>query len=318
MRVLLTGTARCGSTWAANILGRADGGQTVFEPDGPASDVLGAMVAARLGSHPVLLPGQRNFWYRQLWDLAFVGGWPMARAEGVRAAGRRVSRMPRTLRDGMVATLAMGTSRLRKRPRNVIVKSVNSAFSLDWIEQRYSPTMVIMRRNPLNIVSSCVVLGLYTKRNIGDLPAVHRNFVAPLGLTTPSEDASAVTRAAWNVGLLTTALRQAADRHPDWVVASHDDLCVDPLPRFEALARRLGLGWTSAMEEYVTRSDDPNFTVFGGSQRVHPNAATSTTGSSRRSEATTQFARRLTPEQVAEARAVLAEFPLDDWAPDSH
>ncbi len=318
MRVLLTGTARCGSTWAANVLGRVDGGQTVFEPDGPASDVLGAMVAARLGSHPALLPDQRSFWYRQLWDLAFVGGWPMARAEGVRAAGRRVSRMPRTLRDGLVATLAMGTSRVRKRPRNVIVKSVNSTFSLDWIERRYAPTMVIMRRNPLNIVSSCTVLGLYTKRNIGDLPAVHSSVVAELGMTTPAEDASAITRAAWNVGLLTTALKQAADRHPDWVIASHDDLCLDPLPKFEALVRRLGLRWTSAMEEYVTQSDDPNFTVFGGSQRVHPNAATSTTGSSRRSESTTQFARRLTPAQVAEARAVLAEFPLGDWGPDSY
>jgi hypothetical protein len=318
MRVLLTGTARCGSTWAANVLGRADGGQTVFEPDGPASDVLGAMVAARLGSHPALLPDERSFWYRQLWDLAFVGGWPMARAEGVRAAGRRVSRMPRTLRDGLVATLAMGTSRLRKRPRNVIVKSVNSTFSLDWIAQRYAPKMVIMRRNPLNIVSSCTVLGLYTKRNIGDLPAVHRSVVAPLGLTTPAEDASEVTLAAWNVGLLTTGLRQAADRHPDWVITSHDDLCLDPLPKFEALTRQVGLGWTGAMEEYVTQSDDPNFTVFGGSQRVHPNAATSTTGSSRRSEATTQFARRLTPAQVAEARAVLAEFPLGDWGPDSY
>lgn len=318
MRVLLTGTARCGSTWAANVLGRVDGGQTVFEPDGPASDVLGAMVAARLGSHPALLPDQRSFWYRQLWDLAFVGGWPMARAEGVRAAGRRVSRMPRTLRDGLVATLAMGTSRVRKRPRNVIVKSVNSTFSLDWIERRYAPTMVIMRRNPLNIVSSCTVLGLYTKRNIGDLPAVHSSMVAELGMTTPAEDASAITRAAWNVGLLTTALKQAADRHPDWVIASHDDLCLDPLPKFEALVRRLGLRWTSAMEEYVMQSDDPNFTVFGGSQRVHPNAATSTTGSSRRSESTTQFARRLTPAQVAEARAVLAEFPLGDWGPDSY
>jgi len=315
MKVLLTGTARCGSTWAANVLGRAEGARAVFEPDGPASDVLGAMVASRLGSHPALLPDQRSFWYRQLWDLAFVGGWPMARAEGVRAAGRRVSRMPQGVRNALVATLAMGTSRLRKRPRSVIVKSVNSAFSLDWIARRYGPRMLIMRRNPLNTISSCAVLGLYAKRNIGDLPAVHRLVVAPLGLATPGIGASEVTRIAWNVGLLTTALKQAADRHPDWVVTSHDDLCRDPLPGFEALTRQLGLGWTSAMEEYVTRSDDPNFTVFGGSQRVHPNAATATTGTSRRSEATTQFARRLTPEQIAEARAVLAEFPLGDWGP---
>jgi hypothetical protein len=318
MRVLLTGTARCGSTWAANVLGRAEGAQAVFEPDGPASDVLGAMVAARLGSHPALPPDQRSFWYRQLWDLAFVGGWPMARAESVRAAGRRVSRMPKGVRDGLVASLAMGTSRLRKRPRNVIVKSVNSTFSLDWIAQRYAPKMVIMRRNPLNTISSCAVLGLYAKRNIGDLSAVNRLVVAPLGMTTPGDEASEVTRVAWNVGLLTTGLKQAADRHPEWIVASHDALCLDPLPKFKALTRELGLGWTSAMEEYVTKSDDPSFTVFGGSQRVHPNAATSTTGSSRRSEATTQFARRLTPAQIAEARAVLAEFPLGGWGPEAY
>jgi hypothetical protein len=318
MRILLTGTARCGSTWAANVLGLADGTKAVFEPDGPASDVLGAMVAARLGSHPALEAEERSFWYRQLWDLAFVGGWPMARAEGVRSAGRRVARMPRALRDGLVAGLAMGTSRIRKRPRNVIVKSVNSTFSLDWIARRYAPRMVIMRRNPLNVVSSCTVLDLYTKRNIGDLPAVNRLVVGPLGLRPPRDDASAVTRVAWNVGLLTTGLKQAADRHPDWIVASHDDLCLDPIDRFDALTTRIGLRWTSVMEEYLTRSDDPTFTVFGGSQRVHPNAATSTTGSSRRSEATTQFVRRLTPAQVAEARAVLSEFPLGDWGPDGY
>lgn len=318
MRILLTGTARCGSTWAANVLGLADGATAVFEPDGPASDVLGAMVAARLGTHPALESEQRSFWYRQLWDLAFVGGWPMARAEGVRSAGRRVARMPRGFRDVLVAGLAMGTSRVRKRPRHVIVKSVNSTFSLDWIARRYAPKMVIMRRNPLNIVSSCTVLGLYAKRNIGDLPAVNRLLVRPLGLTLPRDDASEVTRVAWNVGLLTTGLKQAAERHPDWIVASHDDLCRDPIDRFDALTTRIGLRWTSAMEAYVTRSDDPKFTVFGGSQRVHPNAATSTTGSSRRSEATTQFVRRLTPAQVAEARAVLSEFPLGDWGPDAY
>jgi len=178
--------------------------------------------------------------------------------------------------------------------------------------------MVIMRRNPLNIISSCAVLGLYTKRNIADLPAVRRLVVAPLGLTPPNDDAPAVTRVAWNVGLLTTALKRAAEQHHEWIVASHDDLCVNPITGFEALTTRLGLSWTSAMEEYVTRSDDPNFTVYGGSQRVHPNAATSTTGSSRRSEATTQFVRRLTSAQAAEARAVLSEFPLGDWGPDGY
>ena len=82
MRILLTGTARCGSTWAANVLGLADGAQAVFEPDGPASDVLGAMVAARLGSHPALEPSSAAFGTGSsgTWPLSAAGRWRAPKA----------------------------------------------------------------------------------------------------------------------------------------------------------------------------------------------------------------------------------------------
>jgi hypothetical protein len=311
MRVLLAGTARCGSTWVANVLGRAADTQAVFEPDGPASDLLGAMVASRLGEFPALGTADRSLWYRLTWDLAFTGGWPWARAESARAAGRQLVRLPKGLRDYLIAAIAESTRLLRRAPRHVVVKSVNSAFALEWIAARYSPTVVILRRNPLNVVSSWAVLGLHPGR-IRVTDSVRRRLPAR-ALDEPDASASAVTVAAWNVGLLTAALKTAAARHPEWIVESHDALCAEPVARFRALSERIGLGWRSEMEDYIARSDDPGFVVYGGSQRVHPNAGSSTAAESRRTQQATQFRRRLSDVEVAEARAVLERFQLEDW-----
>jgi hypothetical protein len=50
---------------------------------------------------------------------------------------------------------------------------------------------------------------------------------------------------------------------------------------------------------------------------VHPNAGSSTAAESRRTQQATQFRRRLNAEEVAEARAVLEQFQLEEWgAPD--
>jgi hypothetical protein len=315
MKILLAGTARCGSTWAANVLGRAAQTRSVYEPDGPDSDVLGATLRTRLGDYPVLTVDQRNFWYRVVWDLAFAGGWPWDRVETARAAGRRLVKVPPALRDYMVVGLAEGTRIVRPRPRNIIVKSVNSAFSLDWIYERYTPKVVILRRNPLNIVSSWLVLNMWSTKPIGGDPLVQRAYVTPRGLTPPNGGSSNVAVAAWNVGLLVSALREGAARHPEWVVASHDELSNDPLTGFQDLAKRLGLRWTQEMSTYLHKSDDPQFTVHGGSARVHPNAVTATTGGTRREQQATQYRRRLSPEQAAEARAILERFDLGEWGP---
>lgn len=315
MRVLVAGAARCGSTWAANVLGHATDTRIVYEPDGHNSDVLGAVAATRLGEYPVLEEGELSYWYRLIWDLAFAGGWPWDKVELARAAGRRLVHIPPVMRDYLVAGLAEGTRAVRRRPRNVVVKSVNSMFSLDWIAKRYSPTVVILRRNPLNIVSSWLVLGMWTDHAIGNHPQVQERYVSSLGLHSPNGTSSPVRIAAWNVGLLTRALKEAAERHPSWIVASHDDLCVDPIQKFRALTARIGLEWSADMERYLIELEDPKFTVHHGTVKVHPNAVTATTAGSRREQQATQFTRRLSPEQTAEALAVLETFELGDWGP---
>jgi hypothetical protein len=313
MRILIAGTHRCGSTWVANVLGQSPGVHNVYEPDSPYTDILGTVVRNRLGDYPALDPSQRSSWYSMVWDLAFVGGWPWSRSQSARRLGRGLSRSPAAFRDHGVATLARTiSSTLPQRQPHVIVKSANCGFSLEWIARRYSPRVVVQRRNPLNVVSSWMALDI--EPDPLDNPAVRRLWVSPLGLNGPAKGASRVAQVAWTVGVLTVALKETADRHPDWIVVSHDDLSRAPYEGFTSLFAQIGLPWTPRVKAYLQAADDPSFVVTGANPRSHPNEQTAAAdGTSRRIQQATQYQRRLTPAQVAEAHSVLDDLPLGDW-----
>jgi Sulfotransferase family len=313
MRILIAGTHRCGSTWVANVLGQSPGIHNVFEPDSPYTDILGTVVRNRLGEYPALDEGEASSWYSMVWDLAFAGGWPWSRSPSARRLGRGLSKSPAAFRDHGVAVLAQTIAlTVPQRQPHVIVKSANCGFSLEWIAQRYAPRVVIQRRNPLNIVSSWMALNI--EPDPLDNAAVRRLWLSPLGLGQPARGLSRVGQVAWTVGVLTVALRESAERHPEWIVISHDDLSNDPYEGFTSLFAQLGLPWTPRVKAYLEAADDPAFVVTGANPRSHPNQQTAAAdGTSRRMQQATQYQRRLAPAQVAEARAVLEDLPLGAW-----
>jgi hypothetical protein len=313
MRILIAGTHRCGSTWVANVLGQSPGVRNVFEPDSPYTDILGTVVRNRLGEYPALDEDEASSWYSMVWDLAFAGGWPWSRSPSARRLGRGLSKSPAAFRDHGVSVLAQTIAlTVPQRQPHVIVKSANCGFSLEWIAQRYAPRVVLQRRNPLNIVSSWMALNI--EPDALDNAAVRRLWLSPLGLGQPPRGLSRVGQVAWTVGVLTVALRESAERHPDWIVISHDDLSNDPYEGFTSLFAQLGLPWTPRVKAYLEAADDPAFVVTGANPRSHPNQQTAAAdGTSRRVQQATQYQRRLTPAQVAEALAVLQDLPLGAW-----
>jgi hypothetical protein len=285
----------------------------VYEPDSPYTDILGTVVRNRLGEYPALDQSESSPWYSMVWDLAFVGGWPWSRSQSARRLGRGLAHSPAAFRDHGVAVLAHAVSAtLPQRQPHVIVKSANCAFSLEWIARRYHPRVVIQRRNPLNVVSSWMALDLEPDPH--DNPAVRRLWLSPLGLTRPSTATSRVAKVAWTVGVLTAALKETAERHPEWIVVSHDDLSSDPYEGFTALFAEIGLPWTPRVKAYLQAADDPAFFVTGANPRSHPNTQTAAgDGTSRRIQQATQYQRRLTPAQIDEARSILDDLPLGTW-----
>jgi hypothetical protein len=315
MKVLLAGISRAGTTWAYNVLGRAAATRRVYEPDGPYSDVLGAIVTDRLGEFPVLRPGERSDWYRLVWDVAFSGGWPWDQSQSARAAGRRMVKLPPGARDAGIGVLGTAVARLPRRHRHVVVKTVNSVFSLEWLCERYRPSVVVMHRNPINTVSSWMALNLAPRVPLESNGQVLDRVMRPLGIQPPPPDASPIGRCAWTVGLLMTALKTASEKHPEWLVVSHDHLSEQPRQQFRWLHEQLGLEWTEDTDRYLALADEPGYVVHHGTAANHPNAATTADPLLvRRLQQSTQWKRRLTHDQVGEAREVLAGFPLGDWA----
>jgi hypothetical protein len=282
---------------------------------------MGTVLRNRMGSmYPALRKHDSPRWYPTVWDLAFSGGWPGVQTPTVRAAGSRawsrLQRIPPAVRDPSLVVLARGVTLLRPRPRHVVVKSVHSALALEWIAHRYQPRMVVLWRDPLNVVSSWMALGWDRTHSVDpQRPVVREDLLEPLGLRPPATGSSAVTQVAWMVGLLMTALKQAAERNPDWIVVSHDELCHDPRARFRELYARLGLDWTAETDAYLAASDERGFVAHFGNPRTHPNAQLPQADGVRREQQSTQYLRRLTDAQIREAEAVLDGFPLSGWRP---
>jgi hypothetical protein len=152
-------------------------------------------------------------------------------------------------------------------------------------------------RHPLNVVASHVALGW----GASGLDRHHRlrtgGGVRRAGLPWIPDlepGATPLQRLAWQIGLFVAALEAAVQRHPDWLVVGHDDLCADPPAGFKTLCAELGLPWTDEAAAFLAESDRP-----GKGLEVRRVAA----------EQPRNWARHLTPAQADEALAVLSAFP---------
>lgn len=318
MRILLAGVHRCGSTWVANVLARTPDLRTVYEPDEPNTDILGTIASDRLGRFPALQPTDESSQYTTVWEVAFAGGWPWGPTPMRRRVGRLIRSVPAPVRSAGLTAVARASMRARARTpsEHVLVKSANCAFSLEWIEERFRPRIVVQRRSPLSVVASWIALDLEEDVSLAHNSSVQERWLQPLGIPTPPAGASRLVRVAWTVGLLSRALKETADRHPDWVLISHDQLCQDPVPGFIALCERLGLTWSAEAEEYLEASDRPGFVDKHRNPRRGPRAAGDATTSQRDAQAG-RYAWRLSEDQIAEARSVLAPFQLGAWADET-
>ena len=176
---------------------------------------------------------------------------------------------------------------------NVVVKSVQCALELEWIAARFRPQILVVERNPFNVLASWAELGYV--RSPHEL-AVMSTYAAPaLGHRRRRRPTPPTSRhQAFSFGVQTAALRDAAARHPEWVQAQHEELCIDSATRFRALAAALGLEWSDAAEQFLRESDREG-TPYRTQRRTE--------------EQPDRWRDRLDAEQVATIRATLGRFP---------
>jgi hypothetical protein len=301
MHFLIAGVPRSGTTWIGQALGRTDGSVYVHEPDGD-HDPFAFRVRLRLGLAPALEVTDVDADYHRLFDGAFRGG-QYAGTLRDKVARRIYGATPvddrwRAWLGGSVSPQLRLASALAV-PRvvvpsatNVIVKSVRSEFAMDWLVDEFRPRVLLVERNPLNVLASWIELGYV--RDPKEAAAVAVRSQQRWNIDPPTADEPRLVHQSFEYGVLACALRESAAHHDDWTIVRHEQLCVDPVAEFRALAEAFGLTWTDAATAYLTESDTEG-TGYQTNRRA--------------TEQPDRWRERLDDEQVATIRSTLERFP---------
>jgi hypothetical protein len=307
--VLVVGLPRAGATWVGETLSCAENAALVNEPDNETFNAFAVRAKLRLGRYPVLdADDQAPDDYATLWRQAFAGmsthrGLRRMVAESLMRSFDRAElwnafcnvREPRaTLRLRAVAALASPPTSLPKAPGHVVVKSAHGPLAVEWIARQFQPRVVIVLRHPLNVVASWMELG-WGGCSLDTHPKVIERYMRRWHLPALPATCSRLSRVSWEVGLFSSALRSAAERHSDWWLVDHEQLCRDPSGGFRQLFVALGLQWTDAAELHLANSNRP------GTGLVTRRIA---------ADQPERWRKRLTGEQVREISGVLESFPV--------
>lgn len=265
-RVLLLGPPRSGSTWVSEVLAAVPNSLRVHEPDSDPHEPFALLAKAGLGRYPVLAAGDTSRRYGELWRSAFD---PVERARAIRDLPARailrstdlttrnavLFRTP-SLRSRIVESCLRITARpFAPQPADLhIIKSVHSPLSAGFVTSLTDARVVVIRRNPLNAVASWLEFG-WLPQLLGAGTEDERRLGEQLGSAPPSPDAPIEVRHAWSYAALTRVLDLEAERHPDWVVVQHEDLCNDPVGRFQDLFEQLDLDFDHAVESTLESND---------------------------------------------------------------
>lgn len=305
--ILIAGVPRCGSSWIGAVLAHTAGVRYLREPDNEKLSPAALWAKHCVGRFPVLDPDEEAARYEQLWEAVFSGG--LTRDESMQLAHRIFEHADRQELEAAVGTgepnralqLAadLGRPRGGDFPRKrIIVKSVHTPMAVEWLAARFRPTVLVVRRHPLNTLASWLEMNLPDRdRSLDRHPAVADRYLRRWGVEPPPPDATVLQRAAWQLGLFTCAMEEAVDRH-HWATVSHEELSVRQAEAFRELADSLGLAWTAEAEDHLQDSNRP-----GSGYRTHRVGR----------QQPERWRSRLDSRQVDEIANVLDPFPIRGW-----
>ncbi len=200
------------------------------------------------GLHPYVSSRDRSLPYFKMYAQLF-NGYKFPNATEQRA-GRRV--IARWLRNRYLKVRY-----LHPYKKTLILKSVYSLQNTEWIYENLSVKVVVLLRHPCSVIHSIL-------RNWPDArlkgPHLQPEFVKDYLGTKKRylEDAKSVYEVmASRIAAYYCAALTASNRHPSWIVISHEQLCSDPIGEFRTLYKKLGLDWDEKVESAITATNRP-------------------------------------------------------------
>jgi len=270
-RVLIVGVPRSGTTWVANILVAASGAGYVEEPDNHFRFASAFAAKLELGrrEYPMLEPhehGAETVPYAQLWSRAFsprragrrqrirqrvgdrlvsIAGPPQV-SKALAAPGSESSALLRVAKELAVPHGPDGDA------HGLVVKTVYGPLAAEWITSVGAvDAVVVVVRNPLNVVSSWLGLGWLDRDTRDPVSALAPAAVEVLGARFGMPPSSRLGQAAWLVGVQSSVLEEAVQRNPAWHRVVHEEACVDAPAVLSRIALRAGLRWSRRGDEML-------------------------------------------------------------------
>ena len=309
-RVMIIGLPRSGSTWLGRTLSNAAAVTYVPEPDNMDRNIAAGAAMRWRGSYPMLEPRERARGMNRMYSAAFEGrgnGGSMRDALAGRLADSVAFKARKLFVDPArphVPLKLAAASRIARpaMPETTsairLVKSVHMPLSIDWLREWFAPRIVVTRRHPLSVLASWIELSInpisagWQRLSAGDFDSLAERLGMP---PRPAADVRSAASITWVICFLLSELDDAARRHPEIVIADHEIICRDPLGEMRYIAGQVGLTWTDEADEFVIGSNRT-----GKGYKTHRVAR----------QVVGNWRERLTPEQLFEAQAVLAGFPI--------
>lgn len=262
--ILVTGSIRSGTTWVGKTLATAPGVALIHEPFNI--------------DHPVGIFAHR--WSHQYTYLTDGGDETTRVDHALRDTLGFHYRPLSHLRNRESALRTFGL--LRDLPRfwyrrhvsrpRPLLKDPIALFSAEWLSERFDMDVVIMIRHPgafawsyQRIAEPNRFTDLLDQRAVMEGPL--EPFVVEVERAARTNDPIYQAAILWRVLYATVAGYQ--DRHPDWVLARHEDLSTYPLEKFGDLFVRLELPFTEKTRHFIEHTTNRLNPVEAPNGKVH-------------------------------------------------
>lgn len=275
--IFIAGLPRSGTTWVANILGSAHGVRLLKEPDNEKYSFIGRQWKQSLHRFPYASSSQeQNRQIIEFYQSIFNGKYP-ANQSVVNHALNRVFRHTASNNEGHILRkelrLAQEQGRFSSKKNltsflfrltsdnwasysRQVVKSVHAGLCLSLIADHFDPWIVLLFRHPANIIASSLEL---------DIKDADRGLINRLEVQSVLEDYSddiqrledPLSKMGFQIGLFYYLWEQEIVKHPSCIIRTHEDLCVDPVARFEDLFNALDLPWNKTIANTIQTMNKP-------------------------------------------------------------
>lgn len=262
--ILVTGSIRSGTTWVGKTLATAPGVALIHEPFNKDHPV-GVFDHRWSHQYAYLTEGveETEVVDRALQDTLDFRYRPLSHLRSRDNALRTF---------GLLRDLPRSWYRRHiSRPR-ALLKDPIALFSAEWLADRFDMDVVVMVRHPGAFAWSYQRIGepnrfadLLQQKALMEGPL--EPFVIEVERAATSSDPIYQAAILWRI--LHATVARYKSRHPDWVVARHEDVSRHPLETFPGIFRPLGLPFTEKTRQFIELTTNGHNPVEAPDGKLH-------------------------------------------------